>query len=91
MLARIQVERAFNPMPKVYGWVLESRNEEDDHGWIQDDRSGQINEKKKEDSLWFKITEIHVSGLKAEPGKTQLWATKTQQQSGTRWLGQWHV
>ncbi|CAK7352866.1 unnamed protein product [Dovyalis caffra] len=80
MLALIQVERAFiHPMSKVYGSVLErSRNEEDDHERIKDE--------KKEDSLWFKITEVHVSGLNTEPGKTQLWATKSQQQSGTRWL-----
>ncbi|KAJ6382646.1 hypothetical protein OIU77_031143 [Salix suchowensis] len=25
-------------------------------------------------------------GLNTEPGKTQHWVTKTQQQSGTRWL-----
>lgn len=79
MLALIQVERtSIHPMSKVYGSVLErSRNEEDDHEWIQYE---------KNNCLWFKITEVHVSGLNIEPGKAQHWATKTQQQSGTRWL-----
>ncbi|KAG5244099.1 protein PLASTID MOVEMENT IMPAIRED RELATED [Salix suchowensis] len=79
MLALIQVERAFiHPMSKVYGSVLErGTNEEDDHEWIQ---------YKKSDCLGFKISEVHVSGLNTEPGKTQHWVTKTQQQSGTRWL-----
>ncbi|KAF9680977.1 hypothetical protein SADUNF_Sadunf06G0177800 [Salix dunnii] len=79
MLALIQVERAFiHPMSEVYGSVLErGTNEEDDHEWIQ---------YKKSDCLRFKITEVHVSGLNTEPGKTQHWVTKTQQQSGKRWL-----
>lgn len=34
----------------------------------------------------FKITEIHVAGLNCEPGKKQLWGTRTHQQSGCRWL-----
>ena len=32
----------------------------------------------------FKITEVHVAGLKTELGKKKLWGTSTQQQSGSR-------
>ncbi|KAA8523330.1 hypothetical protein F0562_009753 [Nyssa sinensis] len=34
----------------------------------------------------FKITEVHVAGLNSESGKKQLWGTRTQHQSGARWL-----
>ncbi|MED6133041.1 hypothetical protein PIB30_024563 [Stylosanthes scabra] len=34
----------------------------------------------------FKITEVHVAGVKNEPQKKKLWETTTQQQSGSRWL-----
>jgi len=33
-----------------------------------------------------RITEIGLAGLKTEPGVDHLWCTKTQQQSGSRWL-----
>lgn len=34
----------------------------------------------------FCINEVHVAGLKTEPGKKKLWGTTAQQQSGSRWL-----
>ncbi|KAH6779125.1 hypothetical protein C2S52_010362 [Perilla frutescens var. hirtella] len=34
----------------------------------------------------YKITEVHVAGLKAEQGKKKLWGSTNQQQSGSRWL-----
>lgn len=94
MLALIQVERVFlPPKPKIYSTVSElrkSNEEEDESGSVvkQD-----IKEEKKDEKLpeeesipQFKITEVHVAGLKTEPGKKKLWGNTNQQQSGSRWL-----
>ncbi|CAI0401340.1 unnamed protein product [Linum tenue] len=40
----------------------------------------------EEGPIGFKICDVHVSGLNTDPGRTQLWGTKAQQQSGVRWL-----
>ncbi|GMI97823.1 PLASTID MOVEMENT IMPAIRED1-RELATED1 [Hibiscus trionum] len=74
MLALIQVERVFvPPKPKIYCTIsaaLKKNNQED----------------VKEEEPRYRIIEVHVAGLKTEPGKTKLWGTTTQQQSGSRWL-----
>lgn len=94
MLALIQVERVFlPPKPKIYSTVSEPRksNEEEDESGsvVKED----IKEEKKDEKLpeeesipQFKITEVHVAGLKTEPGKKKLWGNTNQQQSGSRWL-----
>uniref|UniRef100_A0A5B7B4B0 LysM domain-containing protein n=1 Tax=Davidia involucrata TaxID=16924 RepID=A0A5B7B4B0_DAVIN len=94
MLALIQVERVFvPPKPKIYSSVseLRSSNEEDDDS--EPAKKEQLKEETKEEKLHeeegipqFKITEVHVAGLKTEPGKKKLWGSSTQQQSGSRWL-----
>lgn len=89
MLALIQVERVFvPPKPKIYNTVPARRNnEEDDETEVITKHEKVDEEKKEEESIaQFKITEVHVTGLKTEPGKKKLWGTKTQQQSGSRWL-----
>ncbi|KAE8720423.1 myosin-Vb-like [Hibiscus syriacus] len=93
MLALIQVERVFvPPKPKIYRTVSASRNNN------QENDESTMNKEVKEDEIkeesasqefeipQFRITEVHVAGLKTEPGKMKLWGTKTQQQSGSRWL-----
>ncbi|KAF2287055.1 hypothetical protein GH714_037254 [Hevea brasiliensis] len=66
-----------------------SNNEEEDCEWIQEEDTcgNRLDEEKDEEEVshGFKITEVHLSGLNSEPGKTH-WGTKTQQQYGTRWL-----
>uniref|UniRef100_A0A5B7B3A4 LysM domain-containing protein n=1 Tax=Davidia involucrata TaxID=16924 RepID=A0A5B7B3A4_DAVIN len=94
MLALIQVERVFvPPKPKIYSSVSEVRrsNQEDDES--EPAKKEQLKEETKEEKLHeeegipqFKITEVHVAGLKTEPGKKKLWGSSTQQQSGSRWL-----
>ncbi|KAF9612567.1 hypothetical protein IFM89_002163 [Coptis chinensis] len=93
MLALIQVERVFvPPKPKIYCTVPRRRNneEEDDdtEPLAEDAKTEEMNEEKKEEEsvAQFKITEVHVAGLKTEPGKKKLWGTSKQQQSGSRWL-----
>lgn len=91
MLALIQVERVFvPPKPKIYNTVPErGNNEEEDETETEVIRKHEkVDEEKKEEEniAQFKITEVHVAGLKTEPGKKKLWGTKTQQQSGSRWL-----
>ncbi|XP_022732722.1 protein PLASTID MOVEMENT IMPAIRED 1-RELATED 1-like [Durio zibethinus] len=95
MLALIQVERVFvPPKPKIYCTVssLRNGNQEDD-----DSESAVTEEVKKEELKeekasqeegipQFRITEVHVAGLKTEPGKKKLWGSTTQQQSASRWL-----
>ncbi|RWR80309.1 protein PLASTID MOVEMENT IMPAIRED 1-RELATED 1-like protein isoform X1 [Cinnamomum micranthum f. kanehirae] len=89
MLALIQVERVFiPPKPKVYRNVsLNGNSEEADEPELPL-KEEKKEEKKEEEEVvpQFKITEVHVAGLKTEPGKKKLWGTTTQQQSGSRWL-----
>ncbi|XP_057428620.1 protein PLASTID MOVEMENT IMPAIRED 1-RELATED 1-like [Lotus japonicus] len=95
MLALIQVERVFvPPKQKIFSYVSEVRNNNDN----DDDESEivakvEMKDTKKEEKSseeegipQFKITEVHVAGLKNEPHKKKLWGTSSQQQSGSRWL-----
>lgn len=93
MLSLIQVERVFvPPKPKIYSTVSQVRNSNEE----EDESESAVKETKeetKEDKPseeegipQFRITEVHVAGLKTEPGKKKLWGTSTQQQSGSRWL-----
>ncbi|KAK4853743.1 hypothetical protein QYF36_013859 [Acer negundo] len=92
MLSLIQVERVFvPPKQKIYSTVSEVRNnyeEDDESESVAKEDTKEKNEEKtheEEGIPVFKITEVHVAGLKAEPGKKKLWGTKSQQQSGSRW------
>lgn len=94
MLALIQVERVFvPPKPRIFCKVSEVRNngdDEDEPKAVEKEGKKQEAEKDKapeEESIpQFQITEVHVAGLKTEPGKKKLWGTTNQQQSGSRWL-----
>ncbi|KAG9446458.1 hypothetical protein H6P81_012586 [Aristolochia fimbriata] len=93
MLALIQVERVFlPPKPKVYHNVsIKGNSEEVDE---PEPVPAEAKEEKKEEEAaevaevvpQFKITEVHVAGIKTEPTKKKLWGSSTQQQSGSRWL-----
>ncbi|KAM7275094.1 hypothetical protein ACFE04_016960 [Oxalis oulophora] len=91
MLALIQVERVFlPPKPKIYSTVSIVRNNYEDS---DDESKSEVKEKKEEEIVskeetipQFRITEVHVAGLKPEPGKKKLWGSSNQQQSGSRWL-----
>ncbi|KAJ8568750.1 hypothetical protein K7X08_030972 [Anisodus acutangulus] len=95
MLALVQVERVFvTPKPKIYSTFSHSNEEDDD----DDDDEPKPPKKEsavevKEDNIpeeeqipQYKITKVHVAGLKTEQGKKKLWGSSTQQQSGSRWL-----
>lgn len=94
MLALIQVERVYvPPKPKIYWNVSELRrnNEEDDES--KSALKEEIKEETREENVaelegipQFRMTEVHVAGLKTEPGKKKLWGNTAQQQSGSRWL-----
>lgn len=91
MLALIQVERVFvPPKPKIYSTVSEKGNsEQDDEPEAEPETKTLAMEEKneEEDAIpQFKIKEVHVAGLKTEPGKKKVWGNPTQQQSGSRWL-----
>lgn len=94
MLALIQVERVFlPPKPKIYSTVSELRNSNEEVDECESVVKEEIKEEEKNDKLpeeegipQFKITEVHVAGLKTEPGKKKLWGNSNQQQSGSRWL-----
>ncbi|CAA3024352.1 protein PLASTID MOVEMENT IMPAIRED 1-RELATED 1-like [Olea europaea var. sylvestris] len=94
MLALIQVERVFvAPKPKLYNTVTKLRNcnDDDDEGEPKAAKKEDISEEPKEDIILeelipqYKVTEVHVAGLKTEPGKKKLWGSSNQQ-SGSRWL-----
>ncbi|KAJ1439891.1 NT-type C2 domain [Sesbania bispinosa] len=96
MLALIQVERVFvPPKQKIYCGVSEVRNNNDEDDESEIVAKVEMKETKKEEKSpeeegipQFKITEVHVAGLKTEPQnqKKKLWGTSGQQQSGSRWL-----
>ncbi|TKY72835.1 cell wall macromolecule catabolic process [Spatholobus suberectus] len=95
MLALIQVEREFMlPKQKIYSTVSEIRknNDDDDESEIvakvemKDTKKEEKSSEEEEGIPQFRITEVHVAGLKPEPQKKKLWGTSTQQQSGSRWL-----
>ncbi|KAH7651951.1 LysM domain-containing protein [Dioscorea alata] len=88
MLALIQVERIFvPPKPKIYGNVSDKENSEIDDE-LETKPEAVKEDKKEEEEIvpQFKITEVHVAGLKTEPAKKKVWGTPSQQQSGSRWL-----
>ncbi|KAL1531344.1 protein PLASTID MOVEMENT IMPAIRED 1-RELATED 1-like [Salvia divinorum] len=96
MLALIQVERVFiPPKPRIYNTVSmwRSSDDEDDKPTKGGAKEDNVAEKQTEDKSneeeqipQYKITEVHVAGLKAEQGKKKLWGSANQQQSGSRWL-----
>ncbi|PPD70880.1 hypothetical protein GOBAR_DD32240 [Gossypium barbadense] len=95
MLALIQVERVFVPSkPKIYATVsaLSNDNQDDDDSEAATKEKVKPEEMKEEKASQeegipqYRITDVHVAGLKTEPGKKKLWGSTTQQQSGSRWL-----
>ncbi|CAI9779882.1 unnamed protein product [Fraxinus pennsylvanica] len=95
MLALIQVERVFvAPKPKIYSTIPKLRkcDEEDQEEELETSKKEGMVDEPKEDKIFeelipqYKVTEVHVAGLKAEPGKKKLWGSTNQQQSGSRWL-----
>lgn len=87
MLALIQVERAhFCPKPMLYSTVVGCNQQDGDVEEEMNNDAKKEEEMKEESSIWFKITEVNLSGLNTEPGRIPRWCTKTQQQSGARWL-----
>ncbi|GKV25762.1 hypothetical protein SLEP1_g35156 [Rubroshorea leprosula] len=93
MLAFIQVERVFiPPKPKVYcrvsGFRNNSREDDESESAVKEEAEEMENEgaAKEEGSPQFRITEVHLAGLKPETGNKKLLGSTTQQQSGSRWL-----
>ncbi|GKB06198.1 plastid movement impaired 1-related 1-like protein [Tanacetum coccineum] len=104
MLALVQVERVFvPPKPKIYSSIYSLWNkpvEEEDEIKVEEKlvpvetKEAVVEEEKisVEESILvpqFKITEVHVAGVKTEPvpSKKPLWGSNTkQQQAGSRWL-----
>ncbi|XP_045812113.1 protein PLASTID MOVEMENT IMPAIRED 1-RELATED 1-like [Trifolium pratense] len=94
MLGLIQVERVLvPPKQKIYLNVCQVGNnsdEDDDESEIR--AKVEMKDTKEESSTkesgidQFRITEVHVSGLKIQSQKKKLWGTSNQQQSGSRWL-----
>lgn len=93
MLALIQVERVFvPPKPRIYLKVSEVKYEDEEDESAKSKKKEEIKEgteEKKsevEEIPQYKITEVHVAGLKTDPGKRKVWGSSNQQQSGSRWL-----
>lgn len=95
MLALVQVERVFvPPKPKIHSsiYALWKNPEEEEEEEVQKEVKVKVEEEKVsvEETVLvpqFKITEVHVAGVKTEPSKKQIWGSNTkQQQAGSRWL-----
>ncbi|KAL6519199.1 hypothetical protein OROGR_018519 [Orobanche gracilis] len=91
MLSLIQAERVFfPPKTKIYGAVPPVGNIDEDDTEIA---GKYCVEDPKEDKMihekvitGYKITEVHVAGLKVESSRYKLWGSANQQKSGSRWL-----
>jgi len=97
MLALIQVEREFMlPKQKIYNSVsliMKNNDEDDDEDReiiakvdMKNTKNEENSSEEEEGIPQFRITEVHVAGLKPEPQKKKLWGSSNQQQSGSRWL-----
>eukprot|EP01018_Ginkgo_biloba_P031522 Gb_36372 [translate_table: standard] len=78
MMALIQAERmVLPPAPKIWRRVTEKGKSE-----VIEEM-----EERKQEPPQFKITDVHVTGLKLqESNKLKSWSNPKQQQSGSRWL-----
>lgn len=75
MLGLIQVERV-SKSSEESRLEIEERRE----GLIGDDKHG-------EDTLsMFRVNEVHIAGVNIGYGNPEIWASRRQQQSGSRWL-----
>ncbi|KAI3409679.1 C2 NT-type domain-containing protein, partial [Psidium guajava] len=72
MLALVHVERRY-----VHQVISERRNEDEDDSTPTRDGIAVSS---------FRIIELHLAGIDAEPGKKHSWGTTRQRQLGTRWL-----
>ncbi|GAB4838003.1 hypothetical protein Ancab_027530 [Ancistrocladus abbreviatus] len=90
MLALIQVERVFvPPKTKIYSTVAQVKtiDEEGDEPELDIKEATEEVNIREEDSIpQYKISDVHVAGLKNEPLKKKHWGSTTQHQSGSRWL-----
>nr|XP_043627824.1 protein PLASTID MOVEMENT IMPAIRED 1-RELATED 1 [Erigeron canadensis] len=103
MLALVQVERVFvPPKPKIYSSIfsLWNKPEEENEATVEEKKvTVEVKEASVEEETvnvdenvlvpQFKITEVHVAGVKTEPepSKKQIWGSNAkQQQAGSRWL-----
>ncbi|XP_058756457.1 protein PLASTID MOVEMENT IMPAIRED 1-RELATED 1-like [Vicia villosa] len=93
MLSLIEVERVLvPPKQKIYLTVSEVGNNSDEDDECEIKAKVDMKENKEERSTkesgiaQFRITEVHVAGLRIESHKKKLWGTSNQQQSGSRWL-----
>ncbi|PKA63346.1 hypothetical protein AXF42_Ash005241 [Apostasia shenzhenica] len=89
MLALIQVERVFvSPRPKIFSSVSDRGGKEQEDDSESDFEA--VSKSEKEAALneisQFKVTEVHVAGLKTEAARKWQWGNAIQEQSGSRWL-----
>ncbi|KAG7609896.1 NT-type C2 domain [Arabidopsis suecica] len=89
MLSLIQVERLFvPPKPKIYSTVSELRKTDEEEEADASDAKKEEKPMEEQGIPQYKITEVHLTGMKSETDKKP-WGITTQQQqvqSGSRWL-----
>ncbi|THU65873.1 hypothetical protein C4D60_Mb05t08220 [Musa balbisiana] len=88
LLALIQVERVFvPPKRKIYRTVSAKGNSEQEDEVETESKPSAKEENHEEEVIrQFKITEVHVAGLRTESSKINVPGNPKQQQSGSRWL-----
>ena len=95
MLSLIQVERVFVPPKQKIDWLVSEAGNNNDECEIvakvelKANKEDKSSEEEEEAIPQFRITEVHVAGLKTEPHKKKVWGTwrwRRQQQSGSRWV-----
>lgn len=89
MLSLIQVERLFvSPKPKIYSTVSELRKTDEEEEAEASDAKKEEKPMEEQGIPKYKISEVHLTGVKSETDKKP-WGITTQQQqvqSGSRWL-----
>ncbi|KAG7555954.1 NT-type C2 domain [Arabidopsis suecica] len=89
MLSLIQVERLFvPPKPKIYSTVSELRKTDEEDEAEASDAKKEEKPMEEQGIPQYKISEVHLTGMKSETDKKP-WGITTQQQqvqSGSRWL-----
>lgn len=81
MLSLIQVERVFVPPKQKIDWLVSEAGNNNDECEIvakvelKANKEDKSSEEEEEAIPQFRITEVHVAGLKTEPHKKKVWGT----------------
>ncbi|XP_078439302.1 EEIG1/EHBP1 protein amino-terminal domain protein [Wolffia australiana] len=86
MLSLIQVERLLVPPKLSFHYTVSDKGNSEEAEEEEKEEEDEPLPKVNVSTQQFKITEVHLAGLKSDPGERRLWGGPGQRQSGSRWL-----